>query len=435
MAECRIDGSIDHELGHRRVGWTSTNQADIELGASVARSLARPWDWVHRISETITYIGVRRVRRQVRLEIEILEGFATKDPEAGFDVALVPLLSISKPALVAWNCVDESGVILTTLTSDESAFVTWSTLVAATEVDLGIRPSPSFVDNLRTIAWGSVTDANLILAMLTSGRSSDSDEWHKVSHGYSAKLVSDFSTNRLLLLVLSDPTPRRRVVTVSYDEPYEAEFERDPLLVRLGWHPSRSLVPLPAISNCRSYEVEVEAPDGLEIANAELHATRTNGIARNDRQTNAAKRVHLELSRVIAGSTGRLEVGLRAPRDGFLTTAATSAVFSAVLLVIASCIPQRIASLESNADAMVALLLAIPAYMLANLAQPGEHAIVSRLLSSVRAAMMISGLALYAAAGAVVLSVAGAAFRVTLYVLTAVAITCGMALVVAIRHR
>jgi hypothetical protein len=417
------------------MGWTLTKEVDIELGATIASALARPWDWVHRISETISCVGIRRVRRQVRVEMEILEGFVTKDPGSGIDVALVPLLFISKTALVALDCVDESGATLATLTSDESAFVSWSALMAATEADLGRQPSPSLADKLRTVAWGSATDASRTLSELASGVSGDSDDWHLLSRGYSAKLVGDLADNTLLLLVLPDVAPRRRIATVSYDEPFGDRSERHSLSVRMGWRPARTLIPVPAVSNCRSYDVEVEAPDGLEVAKAVLVASRKNGTPRIDPQTNAANRVHLELSRVDPGSVGQVDVNLRAPRDGFLTAACISSVLSAVLVVMAACISQRITTLVSNADAMVALLLAIPAYMLANLARTGEHAMVSRLLSGARGAMLLSALSLYAAAGAVVLSISGTAFSVTLYALASIATVCATVLVGAMWRR
>jgi hypothetical protein len=124
------------------------------------------------------------------VEFETLPDFATKVPEAGVDVAVVPVMLLTKTALVALECIDESGAALATLTIDESAFVAWSVLVASAEADLGNRPSPSFVEALRAIAWGSRTQSNDELALFSSGASEHTDEWQRLSQGFFAKLAS-----------------------------------------------------------------------------------------------------------------------------------------------------------------------------------------------------------------------------------------------------
>jgi hypothetical protein len=214
------------------------------------------------------------------------------------------------------------------------------------------------------------------------------------------------------------------VLKVSFDERdnlFDVRLDWRTLPARLGWRSRSARIAVPLIADATSYHFEFEAPDGIEVESASLVAVRGGRVTRTNRVTESTSRAHLYVSGVTPGARGQALVQVRAVRNGLIRMAWAFSLFAFVLLFVAANWIERVQALESSADAAAAILLAVPGVVAAYIAKPGEHLMASQMLIGVRALALLSGLALYVEAVAIVVGLKGDALTVTTVVLTGLA--------------
>jgi multisubunit Na+/H+ antiporter MnhC subunit len=88
---------------------------------------------------------------------------------------------------------------------------------------------------------------------------------------------------------------------------------------------------------------------------------------------------------------------------GYLRSLILASGFNATILGVGIALHDALTPAGTNIDAAVAVLLVAPGLVSAYLARPGEHVLVGRLVRPLRYALVLSTLAVYVAAGAVIL--------------------------------
>ena len=173
-------------------------------------------------------------------------------------------------------------------------------------------------------------------------------------------VVNRFRYNFSLYLFLDADRPRHRILSMSFDEPtswtYQHPFLRRTdnrswtyraglpcrrlarLSALLGFAPIRVRFQTPGAEYAASYHFEITAPPGVQITQATLLAGRPNDPRAKvsfDRIVGHSPTVGLHAVEVPNGSLSRVQVDLRAPARGWLTTVlvAAVAVFGVVLSV------------------------------------------------------------------------------------------------------
>jgi hypothetical protein len=213
--------------------------------------------------------------------------------------------------------------------------------------------------------------------------------------------------------VHGEPEP----VTYGKGARWLSKWKREPVLAGLGWTPTLIRFPVPAAELTASYHCEITAPPEVSIVEASLVAGLPNlflapdpeaderawkasaEVPSGERRARRSRRrrrpsfdhfgggdptVDLHVVDVPFGSLSRAQVALQASTTGWLTTAMASTWLATATLVAAL--------LASNpaGDVATSLLMSFAAAMVALIARPDPHRMVTRLLGLVRALAGVS---------------------------------------------
>lgn len=207
-------------------------------------------------------------------------------------------------------------------------------------------------------------------------------------------------------------------VPVYLEGEFLSPWRKAPLLARLGLTPTLIRFPVSAAELAASFHFEVEAPPEVSIVRGELIAGRPNavppeaGSSQENPRPNAhrTKRneaewipsfdaviggyptIDLHVADVPYGSLGRAQVALQATPKGWLSTAVLACLVSSATLAIAW------AAHHARADVGSTLMVTFAAALVAVLARPDPHRMITRLLSSIRLLAGTSALITFAGA-------------------------------------
>ncbi|HEV8651524.1 MAG TPA: hypothetical protein VG276_19530 [Actinomycetes bacterium] len=395
---------------------TATELSSRDVGQGIFWMLSSSPEWVHRRREYVSFHDSATVSRRVRVELTVPDVTPRLGPLGG-RVCLVPLAFLEKREFTNFDVRDEDGRTLPVLTADEAITVGTAALLAAAchalSCELG-GLDEGFADRVRDVVAGDWDEA---------GEHDERDARFpmelrngQVFWPLLERLASEFP----VLVLLPECIGQRRILEFSYDETVDvrdltvdAEDMQDQwigpkpkrllsrLASRLGWAPTRITVPILAAADSKSYHFEARAPDGVEITEAALAVgpDRKSPSHRHDWAPGGTPGVHLHVSHAVRGSKGDALISLRASRRGWLAFAWFSATVIALVLLLGMLwIPKLLSTPDHSGAAAAAFLLVLPGVFATVLVRPGEHAMASLLLLSVRGMLLTAGLIAYVAA-------------------------------------
>jgi len=417
------------------------NRTDSRRGKVLWALFITQGHWIHRRVETISFIGAQRTRRQMSLDYEVPPRYVSAFQASGNAAIPIPLGLWPHAPHRAFDLRDESGSSLPLLDHQENIDRTVEMLLGGSE-SLGFRVDDELAENLRHVARNYDSGADAVTAGLISraDKSLTEDEANRRC-SFLTRVIEVLDRNSLLLAD-AGAADRRRIVKLAYDTEPKLKAST---ATRLGWQVALLQFDAPAIPLCASYHFELAAPTGLTIGHkAALEKTSREHVAS---LPSNESRIHLSetvahLTAIDVESTGAdrylAEVSLAPDSDGLVRSAFYASAFCAVLLAIGALFAHRLAPMtiagkpSSSNSAAVTILLALPALLTALLSRAGEHTLVSRLLTGVRALLVGVAVSLVVAGGTVALGFSETIIRTVWGVL---AVACALVALVLLRAR
>jgi hypothetical protein len=370
-------------------------EAAFAVGSTCALLLADA-SWVHRRVETVDLLSTELVRRSTSID------FTVPAPSRSMlrvsdRAAVVPIATLAKQPLRNFDLRDEGGRTVPVLGRGHNGEIAHNALLgaagfAAHQAD---RPSltPRTVADLRAIAIGDQSEAAATTgAMVRAAEEGDPELETLLDDGWTFFLLSLLASNYILLAVLAD-IDSRRILKFAYDEALEdsrSAWQR--LSQGLGAAELTFNVDVPGAVRATSYHAEIVIPQELRITDAVLYDVDDLTIYGSDTD---ADRGAVYASDLEPSARTALFVELRAERAGLPTIALAVGAVTASLLILGAIVfepdPQ-------TAGPPVSVLLAASALFAGAVAQRGEHNLVQRLFSPLRAVLFGTGIAALAAA-------------------------------------
>jgi hypothetical protein len=441
-------GFVDHErLEHpwplSDDAWRALS-SDGALGLSLLRLFIHSAAWMVRRVERVEFLDDRTVRRKVSLDYAVPHGGPVLRRSDGTLVRVLPLALMRRKTLINFDLRNHDGQALSLPGLRENQALTLAIVRAWAAIARGMPGSefngapvelPGQLDRaLDGLVAGDQSELYDAYMKLEARHDTD-PEFAALTRDKCFRNVVDRIADSFLLLGFEEASAgSRRVVKLSYDEPltlrYSApgyrpgEFDDDPdepaptyrLGTPMGWWksiprraglgriPTVIRFPVPAAELAASYHFEVTAPPNVSIVDATLLAGRPNLHAHpnlpghdlawyqspaNDQRRHRRRpsydrirggypTVNLHVVDVPHGSLSRAQISLQARPDGWLATA-VGAAWLATLTVAAAWFAN-----PPKGDQGSTILISFAAAMVAVLARPDPHRMVTRLLAPVR---------------------------------------------------
>ncbi len=330
------------------------------------------------------------------------------------EVVFLPLSLIEKRVLLNFDISDETGAAISMVPRAQNSMVATQVLVQQGEEALrAAGRSPELLEpNLESLA---VLSGESPFREVPGAEAPDAVGQAEiiVSDAVARGFIQELSANFILLAPLRAKPGDRRIVKFAYDAafgPLRRETEpgsaiqaisswlrarAEALLEILGLRAFRTAFPLPAITDARSFHVELVFPDEL-VAEAEIVEFDDEEVVASLSQQRGAGRVHLyggEMSGDIDWAAVlvqfRLRAGVVAPV--FLLSALMTLALGAGLLA------HSIWKVSTGGDAIAALVIALPSFF-APIAAPGEHRLTRRMFKGLRASVYLTATVSFLAA-------------------------------------
>jgi hypothetical protein len=323
-------------------------------------------EWILRRVEKVQFDRDRSMSRSITIDLQVREDAPVFIDRDGKEFWLVPLSSMRRRTLVNLSISDETGTPITmpgirlTQQLDQAMLLA----AAATVPGRSAADDAEIREFVRRFVAGQLED---VAAATRSYRGKDGPVPPSLAPLSTSpafdSLVDRLRRNFTLYVFLPLSAGRHRVITVAFDEPTDWRYktsdlrreldgswtyrggastvrwhERSQVLASFALKPTRMRLQIPGAENAASYHFEIVAPHGLRIIEATLLAARPNDPDRHlseDRVVGHAPVVGLHAVEVPNGSLCRVQVDLRIPARGWLTTLVVScAVVLAVLLSV-----------------------------------------------------------------------------------------------------
>jgi hypothetical protein len=368
--------------------------------------------WIHRRVEAKSFIDDAQMIHRTSVDFTVP---ATDLPRSDTDpeTCLVPLLFLRKGELRSFDLRDEDGTSLPVLTRQQNGRIAAECLAGLYELackrantnlppDQAIQPERAVIGLLGMVA-GSDTDEALAAQreLTVGGRRVPSSHAEAIrSYGPLVALLADFSSGFLLLTHLKARVGDRRVLKISYTQPFRWMVPRRllPRLVLgmtswLGWTAQRFYVSASGIGSAQSYHFEMGMPADVLVESAELR--RVAPVTTVLDSESFVVLTHLTAAGQSRGAIAWARVRFRLRSSilwpGFIVSSATT-----VLLTLGVFL--REANFHPRLDPASAFIVALPAlfgaYSLAT-----EHRLTRRLSVGTRAGSLASVVISLVAAG------------------------------------
>ena len=396
--------------------------------------LTNPKAWMVRRVEGFRLLDDRTVERRTSLDFQLPASVLGEDLPGALRV--LPLATLSKRKLSAFDLRDEDGRTLPVLDTRDNGTVATTALHALAETVLG-RPAHGvtqiLLENIarapRSAAeshragmrrtadaafvqmqvrlWRAVADAGngwapelRAYVVFWLGLTA---EWRALEATPTAQqLMDELAGEFILLTPVAGPVLSRRVLKMSYEETFEDVSGHSPwrwLAVRLGLSSAVIGFVAPGTGRCRSYHAELSAPEDAEL----LSLYVDDGAYRWDYEPASGSeprgRHHVQVSDGNVQEAGQVIAHLRARRPGLLRSALLTCGLAFALLLGGRL---SLARISGEVEATAAILLLVPGVLAAYILRPGEHALVTSLLSGVRAIVLAVASSAVAAAALLV---------------------------------
>jgi hypothetical protein len=386
-----------------------------ECGRRLLLLLLRSSSWVSHRTEHVSFRDDRSVVREVTVEFHVPEQapvFRGDDRQA---YNLVPVSVMRRKTIVNFRLHDDDGRSVTLPSLRQNQAITESVLLACADATIE-RPR----SKTRAGAGSNRAVAKFVHQVVSGDQRELTTAYETLERGTAAPVVLDLAGQRMFRAILNRladnfvlwvmipaGAPRRRVITFSCDEPLHLYY-REPGFkdneYRLGtklkpWRPivwasafglipTRIRFPVPAAENTASFHFEIDAPPGVQIAEASLLAGRPGEKNPSlDLVQGGFPTVGLHVIEVPTGSLSRAQVGLQVVTRGWVMSSTFSAwaVFG-LLLAFAT----HDTVLKRLNDVPAVILVGLATGIVAIVAQSDAHGLAAHLLKWARALVTIT---------------------------------------------
>ena len=380
-----------------------------ECGRRLLLLLLQSSSWVARRTERVSFRDDRSVVRRVKVEFNVPDQAPIFRGDDDLAYSLVPISVMRRKTLVNFEVRDEDGRIMIQPSLRQNQAITESLLLACADAvsrqagngqcaAAASQPEiASFIHQVVSGDQGQLSAAYDSLARKTA----DPAVLRLVKHYLFKTILDRLADNFVLWLMIPAGAPRWRVLTFSCDEPLHLRYRetgfkenRYTLGRSLGfWRPivwcsalglttTRIEFPVPAAENTASFHFEIDAPKGVQIAEATLLAGRPMEADPSlDHVRGGYPTVGLHVIEVPNGALSRARIDLQVVTRGWLMASMLSswAVF-ALLLAFAT----HDSVLKKTGDLPTVVLVALASGVAALIAQPDVHGLAGHLLKWVR---------------------------------------------------
>ena len=389
-------------LGRRGVQGNPEDRCCRECGRRLLLIFIGSSDWVSRRTEHVSFRDDRTVVREVTVELYVPDQAPIFRGDDNKEYRLVPLSVIRRKTLVNFKLRDEEGKSVVLMSLRQNQAITESVLLACADAILeypndrtGVSAETGIADFIHEVVSGDQSE-------LTAAYKSLEDDTAppavlELAERRIFRAVLDrLADNFVLWVMIPAGAPRRRVLRFSSDEPLSLHYRkpgwggdkyklgprlkpltRTVMFSALGLTTTRIRFPVPSAENTASFHFEIDAPPGVQIAEASLLAGRPNDEQPSfDHVQGGFPTVGLHVIEVPNGSLSRVQIGLQVVNRGWLMMSMLSswAVFF-LLLAFALHQPEVI-----KGDVPPLVLVALAGGIAALIAQSDGHALAAHLL-------------------------------------------------------
>lgn len=380
----------------------------VECGRLLVLLLLRSSTWVSHRSEHLSFRDDRSVVRSVSVELYVPEQAPVFLGDDGQAYSLVPLSVMRRKTLVNFELRDHDGrsVVLPSLRQNQA--ITESLLLACAHAALdgaGAGDGPvarrQIADFIHQVVSGDQRELSAAYETLRNETAAPV-VLTLVQQDIFKALLDRLADNFVLWVMIPAGAPRRRELTFCCDEPLALRYRRAGFqdgvyqlgktlspwqprvwLSALGFTTTRIRFPVPAAENAASFHFEIDAPKGVQIAEASLLAGRPEHADPSfDHVQGGFSTVGLHVIEVPNGSLSRAQIGLQVVTRGWVTTSTLSswAVFG-FLVAFA----MHHAHLKDAGDLPALVLVALAGGLAGVIAQSDGHGLAAHLLRWARA--------------------------------------------------
>lgn len=386
-----------------------------QCGRNLLLLLLESSSWVSHRKEHVSFRDDRTVVRRVTVEFHVPPQAPVFLGDDGQAYSLLPLSVVRRKTLVNFELRDDGGrsVVMPSLRQNQA--ITESVLLACADAALGR-------DSSRAGA-GAAEDpdiAHFVYQVISGDQRDLTAAYASLADGTAAPIVQDLAGRRMfqtildrladnfvLWVMIPAGAPRRRVLTFSSDEPLHLRYRKPGLTgdnyklgppvspwrpvvwcSALGLTPTRMRFQVPAAENAASFHFEIDAPKGVQVAEASLLAGRPKCADPSfDHVRGGFPTVGLHVIEVPNGSLSRAQIGFQVVTRGWVMTSMLSSwVVFGLLLAFA----MHGSFLKKNSELPVLILLALAGGVAGLLAQSNAHGLAAHLLKWTRSLATLS---------------------------------------------
>jgi hypothetical protein len=381
-----------------------------ECGRRLLLLLLRWSSWVSHRSEHVSFRDDRSVVRKVSVEFHVPDLAPVFRGDDGRVYSLLPLSVMRRKTLVNFELRDDAGRAVLVPSLRQNQAITESMLLACARAELDrMGGRAAEYEGRRDIA-------RFVYQVVSGDQRRLSAAYEALNRGAAAPAVHELigrssmfkamldrlADNFVLWVMIPAGAPRRRELTFCCDEPLDLHYRRPGFTddryalgrrlsawrpsvwwSALGLSPTRVRFPVPAAENAASFHFEIDAPKGVEIAEASLLAGRPREAEPSfDHVQGGLPTVGLHVIEVPNGSLSRAQIGLQVVTRGWVTASTLSswAVFG---LLLAVALHQ--ADLKQAGDLPVLILVALAGGAAGIVAQSDGRGLAAHLLKWTRA--------------------------------------------------
>lgn len=367
----------------------------LEVGAHLVAAIVNWPDWCHRKVESFDLLQGRRGRRRVSIDCSP-RSITWTEPGSSFPGALVPLTYMTKATLRDFDVRDDQGAPVPILGSEANGLLAASAIAFLLSIQHGEAEAAERWSDICRVTFGTGDEAEAAAGELIMAVNPDV---------VTAALIRDLARNFLLVAVIPPASgDKRQILKYSYHwetkDPGSSGWT-DGLWAGLGFTSFAVELEMNALDSARSYHLECSAPSGLLCDRVELPLD-SSGSRPIDAQRTPVGHAHGRYGWEEAKNPTDASVSFVIDPSGLPLRVIWSAV--AVTLIFASLllVPNAYSALTLSVDAATALLLFVPALLIALGAKGPENDIVSRLLRTLRSMAYALSLLLYVAGAVLV---------------------------------
>ncbi|WP_183095966.1 hypothetical protein [Nocardioides stalactiti] len=300
--------------------------------------------------------------------------------EASKDRVAVPLATLRKEPLKRLDVTDAAGTAIPIWGTDDNGALATEALVSGLSGVLGRELSTRELEALRSIVFATQPEQYQPALKLIRDALGVADR--TVEGTPLMAVAEDLAVNFILVVELPAETAgTRTLVKMQYEGDVNGDGEPTAAysVVHNAWFDGA------AWSSTRSWHVEVHAPPGLAIH--ALTASRWDADDDDIKPLGVSPvlghTAHVAGQTTPLGSLSWFELELRPARSGLVSQTLFGALMTGLLLVAGVIFDDALYDAvkdPNRASAVVAIMLAVPAFLLALLSRGQEHGLVSRLL-------------------------------------------------------